>query len=155
MLSVLIFTIKNEASIKFYIFISIVYSIVFIYIIYNSKQSTKYYLINEYYGNLLRETLDKINEINKLIRDHQDRTIRKNFNPHRKIRKIEGCNCIRWKECPMLYQNIMQDILDDANQGCTECYVFKLKIEADDLNKKALELVKKIDKIKDEGWEYI
>ena len=155
MLSVLIFAINKGANIVFYVFITIVYSIIFSYIIYNSKQVTKYSLTNKYYGDLLRETINKIDEINKLIRDHQDITIRKNFNPHRKIRKIEGCNCIRWKECLMLYQSIMQDILDDANQGCTECYVFKLKIEADDLNKKALQIVNKIDKIKDEAWKYL
>ena len=155
MLSVLIFAINKGANIVFYVFITIVYSIIFSYIIYNSKQVTKYSLTNKYYGDLLRETIDKIDEINKLIRDHQDVTVRKNLDSYIKRRKIEGCNCVRWKECPVLYQNIMQDILDNADQECTECYIFKLKMEVDVLNKKALQIVNKIDKIKNEAWKYL
>lgn len=157
MLSTFIFIIKNEQKILVYIFALIVYSIALTIMIFSSIKTARYRLTDSYYSNLLKNILNQINDKKEYIERQQEIMIRENFYYHINInvKKIRGCNCIMWKECPELYQDIVQDMLDEKEKDCTECGVFQLKKEIEVLTKEALDVIDKRDRIKDEAWKYL
>ena len=157
MLSTFIFIIKNEQKILVYIFALIVYSIALTIMISSSIKTARYRLTDSYYSNLLKNILNEINDKKEYIERQQEIMIRENFHYHSNInvKKIRGCNCIMWKECLELYQDIVQDMLDKKEKDCTECGVFQLKKEIEVLTKEALDVIDKRDRIKDEAWKYL
>lgn len=157
MLSTFLFIIKNKQKISVYIFAFIVYFIALTIMTYSSIKTAKYRLADNYYSDMLKSILNKINDKKEYIERQEEIMIRENFHYHRNIniKKIRGCNCIRWKECSALYQDIVQDMLDKNEKDCTECGVFQLKNEIDILTEKALDVIDKRDRLKDEAWKYL